>query len=273
MPAFDLAAYLDRIGHDGPVEPSLDVLESLHRLHPQAIPFENLDPFLGQPVELDLAALQRKLVRGRRGGYCFEHNLLFMEALAAIGFSVTGLAARVLWGQPEDAITARSHMLLAVEINSRTWLADVGFGGLTQTAPLLLEPGAEQETPHETFRLVVAEGYYRLQANVGGEWRTTYRFDLQQQFPVDYAVTNYFVSTSPSSQFVSNVVAARALPDRRLALRGNRLSVHHPGGRTEREEFANADELADALVAKLGLIIPDRAAFVAKARDRLFQPA
>lgn len=272
MPEFNLAAYLDRIGYDGPVEPTPGVLGSLHRLHPAAIAFENLDPFLGRPVELDLSTLQRKLVRDGRGGYCFEHNLLFMAALEAMGFAVSGLAARILWGQPEDAITARSHMLLRLELDGRTWLADVGFGGLTQTAPLLLESGLEQETPHETFRIVETEGYYRLQANVDGEWRTTYRFDLQQQFPVDYAVGNYFVSTNPASHFLSTVIAARALPDRRLALRGNRLSIHHPGGRMEREEFQSAEDLAEALVAKLGLILPDREIFLAKAREKLFQP-
>ena len=275
MPEFDLAAYLDRIGHDGPVEPTLAVLRSLHRLHPQAIPFENLDPFLGRPVDLDLGALQRKLVQGGRGGYCFEHNLLFMEALARIGFSVTGLAARVLWGQPEDAITARSHMLLRLEIDGRTWLADVGFGGLTQTAPLLLDPGLEQETPHETFRLVQVDGYFRMQAKGGGEWRTLYRFDLQQQFLVDYAVSNYFLSTHPASHFRVGLIAARPLPGHRLALSNNRLSTHHADGRTERVEIVEPAELADALSSHFGidmvsgLGIPDRLAFIAAAKEKL----
>ena len=152
MPNFDLAAYLDRVGYRGPVAPTLEVLRALHRLHPAAIAFENLDPFLGRPVELDIESLQRKIVEGGRGGYCFEQNLLFMEALGAIGFPVSGLGARVLWRQPDDAITPRGHMLLRIELDGRIWVADVGFGGLTQTAPLLLEPGLEQQTPHETFR-------------------------------------------------------------------------------------------------------------------------
>src|SRR5262245_23414684 len=125
MSNFDLDAYFDRIGYDGPVAPTLDVLKSIHRLHPQTIPFENLDPFLDRPVELDIASLQRKMVGGLRGGYCFEHNLLFMEVLKALGFSVSGLGARVLWNQPAGAITARSHMLLRVELDGCTWLADV----------------------------------------------------------------------------------------------------------------------------------------------------
>ncbi|TIM20060.1 MAG: arylamine N-acetyltransferase, partial [Mesorhizobium sp.] len=203
--SFDIDAYFARIGYTGLRDASLETLESLHLLHPQAIPFENLDPFLGHPVRLDLASLQEKIVARGRGGYCFEHNLIFMHVLKALGFAVSGLAARVLWGQPDDAITARSHMLLRVELDGRTYIADVGFGGLTLTAPLLLRPGLEQKTPHETFRMVETGDHFRLQANVGGDWRTVYRFDMQQNYEVDYSVSNHFLSTHPTSHFLSSV--------------------------------------------------------------------
>src|SRR5688572_5787925 len=96
----DLDAYFERIGHRGPRPATLDTLAAIHALHPAAIPFENLDPFLGRPVRLDLPSLERKLVDERRGGYCFEHNLLLAAVLRRLGFAVTGLAARVLWNQP-----------------------------------------------------------------------------------------------------------------------------------------------------------------------------
>ncbi len=265
--SIDIEAYLARIGHAGRRDASLETLRQLHLRHPQAIAFENLDPFLGRPVRLDLASLQDKIVAGGRGGYCFEHNLLFMHALQALGFTVSGLAGRVLWGQPEDAITARSHMLLRVDIGGRVYIADVGFGGLTLTAPLLLEPGIEQHTPHETFRIAETSDHFRLQANIGGDWRTLYRFDMQQAYEIDYAMSNHFLSTHPSSHFLSTIIAARALPDRRYALRGNRLSIHHVGGRTEQMHMTSAAELADTLESQLGIIIPDRAAFEARARQ------
>lgn len=94
MPDIDLAAYFDRIGYGGAAQPTLAVLRELHRLHPQAIPFENLDPFQHRPVDLDLAAIQQKLIGERRGGYCFEQNLLFMTVLQTLGFAVSGLGAR-----------------------------------------------------------------------------------------------------------------------------------------------------------------------------------
>lgn len=271
MSDFDLDAYFQRIGYDAPGAPTLEVLRALHLLHPQAIPFENLDPFMHRPVDLDLAAVQHKLVASQRGGYCFEQNLLFMAALKALGFSVSGLAARVLWGQPEDAITARGHMLLRVELDGQTWLADVGFGGLTQTAPLLFQPGLEQATPHETFRIIETDGHFRTQANTGGEWRTLYRFDLQEQYPIDYAVTNYFLSTNPGSHFRINLMAARALPEGRLALANNRLSHYLADGRIERRELADAAELVKILTNEFRIDIPDVDAFSALAREKIFQ--
>ncbi|MEI4902561.1 arylamine N-acetyltransferase, partial [Klebsiella pneumoniae] len=78
----------------------------------ESIPFENLDPLLRRPMRLDAASLEQKLVRGGRGGYCFEQNLLLRHALEGIGFTVAGLAARVVWNQPEGAILPRTHMLL-----------------------------------------------------------------------------------------------------------------------------------------------------------------
>ena len=266
--SFDLDAYFARIGYSGAREASLETLKALHLKHPQAIAFENLDTLLGTPVRLDLASLQDKFFARARGGYCFEHNLLLMQALKALGFAVSGLAARVLWGQAENAITARSHMLLRVELDGRTYIADVGFGGLTLTAPLLLEPGLEQTTPHESFRIVETGDHFRMQANLGGDWRALYRFDMQEAYEVDYAVANHFVSTHPTSHFLFSVIAARALPDRRYALRNNRLSIHHQGGRTEQREIATATELADVLEGVLDITIPDRAAFEAKVRQK-----
>ncbi|TPI18617.1 arylamine N-acetyltransferase [Mesorhizobium sp. B4-1-1] len=268
MSDFDLDGYFARIGYDGPTDVSLATLQELHAVHPRAIPFENIDALMGVSVGLDIASLQDKIFSQGRGGYCFEHNLVFMHALDALGFTVGGLAARVLWGQPDDAITARSHMLLRIELGGRAYIADVGFGGLTLTAPLLLEPGLEQQTPHEAFRVVGTGDRFRLQANIGGDWPTLYRFDMSQAYEVDYRVASHFLSTHPSSHFLTTLVAALALPGRRYALRNNRLSTHHAGGRSEQREIATAAELADVLENQLAIVIPDRAAFEARLREK-----
>lgn len=188
--AIGLDAYFHRIGYDGGREPTLETLRGIHAGHARNIPFENLDPLLRRPVRLDAASLEEKLVRGGRGGYCFEHNLLLSHALRACGFRVTGLAARVLWSYPRDAVTPRSHMLLRVEIDGEPYVADVGFGGLTLTAPLRLQADIEQETPHEPFRLASAGDGFVMEARVRNRWMPLYRFDLAEQFQPDYEVSS-----------------------------------------------------------------------------------
>lgn len=263
MPDLNLAAYFDRIGYDGAQTASIDTLRALHQLHPQTIAFENLDPFLHRPVPLDIESLERKLVRGNRGGYCFEQSTLFMQVLRRLGFHVSGLSARVLWDQPEGTIRPRSHMLLRIELDGRSWLADVGFGGPTLTAPLLIEPGLEQPTPHEVFRIVDAVDYLRVEAKIADNWRALYRFDLSEQFEIDYVVGNYFLSTHPSSMFRTRLMAARPTPTGRLALLNNRLTIRHRGEQSQQRLLETSGEIADVLETLFGVDLPDRDAFEA----------
>jgi N-hydroxyarylamine O-acetyltransferase len=242
----DIARYFRRIGHEGDRRPSLAALTALQGRHTEAIAFENIDPLLGRPVLLDGASLAGKLVDEGRGGYCFEQNTLFKRVLEALGYRVHGLAARVLWYRP-DAIAPRSHMLLRVTLEDETYIVDVGFGGRTPTAPLRLDPGVEQATPHEPFRLQKEGDDFDLQCRIGSGWRTLYRFDLQRQLECDYVFPNYYVSTHPESAFVTGLFAARPARDRRYALLNNRLSVHHLKGAEEKRVLATTVEIREAL--------------------------
>jgi N-hydroxyarylamine O-acetyltransferase len=257
--AFDLDAYLTRIGYNGPATPQLETLCELHRLHPQAIPFENLNPLLRWPIRLDARSLQDKLVKQRRGGYCYEHNLLLKHALERIGFRVTGLAARVLLNQPEDAVRARTHMLLQIDLEDEIWIADVGFGGMTLTAPLRLLEHVPQPTPHEPFRLTRMAGDYALQAEVRGGWRTLYRFDLQQQVLPDYELASWYLSNHPESRFVANLVAARTEPQRRYALLNNELAVHELNRESERRSLTSVAEVRQTLSETFRIDVPESA--------------
>lgn len=260
----DLGAYFDRIRYGGSGSPSLDTLQALHHLHPMAIPFENLDTLFRRPVLLDSAALQHKLIGCRRGGYCFEQNLLFSRVLEALGYRVSALAARVLWDASnierpyaDLASRPRTHMLLLVELEDGTYLGDVGFGGLTLTAPLRLELGVEQVTPHEVFRIVADDPALTLEAKLGVVWKPLYCFDLQRQLEIDIEVLNHFVSTHRSSPFLTTLMAARAAPERRYGLRNNELTVRYAGEAAERQVIASVTELRDVLRDTFGISVPD----------------
>jgi N-hydroxyarylamine O-acetyltransferase len=254
--SLDLDAYLARIGYRGAVSAQLDTLQEIALRHPSAIPFENLNPLLGRAVSLDIAALQQKLVHCERGGWCFEHNVLLGTALRAIGFDVSGLAARVMWNMPAEVTMPRSHMVLHVNLDGQVFIVDAGFGGLTLTAPLRLEIDVEQETPHERFRLTPANGYFVVEARVRDEWRALYRFDLQRHAIADYEVTSWYLSTNPKSHFLTTLVAARVQADRRYALRNTDFAIHHAGGHTERRGLASGREMRDTLEQLFGINVP-----------------
>jgi N-hydroxyarylamine O-acetyltransferase len=254
--SIDLAAYLRRIGHADAVAPQLSTLRALVIAHVAAIPFENLNPLLGLPVDLELAALQRKLVLDGRGGYCFEQNLLFAAVLRTIGFEVSGLIARVLWTRPEDAVTPQTHMLLRVELAGESWLVDVGFGGQNLVGALRLRTDIEQATPLEPYRLVRMDGDWRMQSLVRGQWLSLYRFDLRPVPLIDYIVANHYVSTHPDSFFVNHLNVARTTSDSRLSLRNREFTVRRMEREPERRTLGSVAEIRQALEQQFLIRLP-----------------
>jgi N-hydroxyarylamine O-acetyltransferase len=248
MSDFDLDAYFARIGYGGPATPTFETLTALQAAQVAAIPFENLTPLLGQPVKLDLESLQAKLVGSRRGGYCFELNALFKAALEAIGFEVTGLAARVLWMAPPEApLSGRSHMLLKVDLADGPWLADAGFGAQLLDAPLQLQAGLEQSTPWARYRLAETDGGLMLEANLAGDWRAIYLFNFDPALPADYEIYNWSTSTHPQSLFVNLLIAERLTETSRYNLVNTRLTERRRDGSAVERVLGSANELGEVL--------------------------
>jgi arylamine N-acetyltransferase len=256
----DLNGYFDRIDYRGAAEPTLEVLRGLVAAHTQAIPFENLDPLMGVPVDdLGPDALSDKLVRRGRGGYCYEQNGLMGHVLGAIGFRVRRLAARVLWMAPPDALLpAQTHTLLAVTFpgSQGSYLVDVGFGGQTPTAPLRIETGTVQETALEPYRLEDRRDGLVLQAQLRGEWTPLYEFATRTAPDIDLKVGSWYVSTHPSSLFVTSLMAARAIDGARLNLIGRDLTVHRAEG-SEKIRLDDAAAVVDTLADRFGINVGD----------------
>ncbi|MFL5336630.1 MAG: arylamine N-acetyltransferase family protein [Geminicoccaceae bacterium] len=246
-PSIDLCAYLDRIGYGGATAPSLANLRAIQLAHATRIAFENVDVLLGRPILLDAAALERKLVRAGRGGYCFEQNGLLRHALRALDFEVTILAARVRWRRPDHVMTPRTHMLLRVELPEGPFIADVGFGGATPTVPLALEAGIEQDTGLEPFRLLPVGAELQLQVRAAGEWSTLYQFSLEPLQPVDLDPPNWFVATHPDSFFVNHLMAARPTAEGRHAILDDEYSFQPPDGSVQRRRLNDAAAITAVL--------------------------
>ena len=238
----DVDAYLERVGYDGDLTPTVETLHRLHRAHVAAIPFENLDVVLGHGVSLEMEAMQDKLIRRDRGGYCYEHNLLFAALLERIGFTVGRLTARIRIGS--DGPRESGHMLLRVEAGGRPWLADVGFGGQRLLGPVPLEDGATSQQGGWTYRLDrEGAGTWVLRVWRPDGWFDLYGFTLEPRHHGDYVVYNHFTSTSPDSPFAWGVAAMQTGPRRRRTLIGRRLTTAYPDGSTERRELTGAEAI------------------------------
>jgi len=254
----DLDAYLARIGYSGPRDVNAETLRGVHRAHLYSVPFENLDVVLKRPILLDPASLKQKIVAGRRGGYCFESNALFMYGLQALGFTVTPLAARVLWERKDPTLPPRSHMLMMVDLDEGLFLCDVAFGGQTPPQPLTLAVGMEQQTTHEPYRLRrTADGELELEALMAGQWGVLYRFTLHPQQPVDFEHANWYTATHPDSFFRNNVIAAIPGEGVRYTLFNKEFRTRKPDGAVETEVLETAAEFGSVLQERFGLVIPE----------------
>ncbi|MCX2779383.1 arylamine N-acetyltransferase family protein [Microbulbifer thermotolerans] len=254
--AIDMEAYFARIGYTGESVAVPETVRALVSCHVRSIPFENIDPFLGRPVAIDLPSVEHKLVRGGRGGYCFEQNTLLRAVLTEMGLHVKGLAARVLWQAPENCRPPQTHMILCSKIGGVPHLIDVGFGARTPTAPLRLDTEGEQVCSHGVYRLLRIGEDFVLQMQIDGQWLPLYRFDLQRQTQEDYKVFNWYSSTYPESQFVRELIAARAHDRGRHTLRGRELRSYPHQGAGSISMLANPRELCEVLADVFGIRLP-----------------
>jgi N-hydroxyarylamine O-acetyltransferase len=251
----DLDAYLARIGLDG-----RPTAAEMHRAHVTRIPFENLDSRHGIPVLLDSEALEAKLVKARRGGYCFEHNLLFKQALEQIGARVEPLLARVRGGRPPSPAGPLTHLLLRVEHEGTLWHMDVGFGQGTLLEPIPFGPGGPYEQSGWRFRVISEGALLVLQTEADGAWQDLYAFSGQPVEAIDIEVSNWFTSTHPQSSFVTSLLITahdeQAVRTTLSDFAGElTLSVNSPTQRT-REPVAEAN-VPRVLADVFGLNAPE----------------
>lgn len=263
-------AYFERIGFAGSIAPTLATLETILGLHVAAISFENLNPLLGLPVDLELKAIEKKLLAEQRGGYCFEHNLLLGAVLRELDYPVRNLAARVLLNDLDPA--EATHMLLLVDITGTTYLVDAGFGGSTPSSPLKLRADSEQTTPHDVYRLTGGQQDWLLETRAGDAWKALYRFDMVEKSAEDYAGINLALSTRPDSPFVQELRVALAPPGKRLKLWNNRLTTHVTGEAPETLTLSSIEELRDVLSGTFGIQLPAAELLDTKLEEILLKP-
>jgi N-hydroxyarylamine O-acetyltransferase len=218
----DFDAYLRRIGLDPADKPAW---QAVHRAHVTTIPFENLDPHRGIPVSLEQADLERKLVAGRRGGYCFEHNLLLASALGHLGLEVEPMLARARVGGAPLQTRPATHLVLRVtDLEGRQWHADVGFGLGTLLDPIPFGPAGVHEQSGWSFQVVREGDELMLQTSGPNGWADVYSFPPRRAVLIDIEVSNWWVCTNPASPFVARLIVSVSHDD------GRREALHDFSG-------------------------------------------
>ncbi len=248
---FKFEHYLDRIGLSD-VPPGAAGLAALQAAHMRAIPFENIDPLLGQVPSLAIEDIVAKLVHGGRGGYCFEQNALFGAALTAFGYAPLAVLARV--HDPSGQSGARSHHAFVVAADGTNWLCDTGFGGAGALDPLDLSLGTPQAAANGTYRVRVdrGSGVTTLDREAGGVWTPLYAFDAAPVKPVDFEAANYLCARWDGAPFSANLMLAFHAPDGRVGLFNRALTR---GMRTDAVStlLGDVDDLAAVLCDTCGL--------------------
>lgn len=226
----DLDAYLSRLGLARPLAPTADTLCRLHVAHLAAFPFHNLTIQRGQPVTIDSDTILARFLATGGGGYCFEQNTLLGAALRALGFDVAILLGRV--GSPERR--SLNHMLLRVDVEGRSWLADAGFGGEGPLEPLPLDEGARVQQNGIEYALRRSDAHHWT---LSMRWRDAgddlYEFSDAPHTPGDVEMANYYTSTHPQSIFRKTLTIQRVTPEERLILRPKVVTRYRDGVRTD----------------------------------------
>ena len=255
--------YLARIKYPGSREPTVETLRALQWAHLRTVPFENLSIHMNEPIVLNDEALFDKIVRRRRGGFCYEANGLFAYLLREIGFDVVKLSTRVanaegVFGPEFD------HMTLLVRLEQR-WLVDVGFGDSFHY-PLLLDERSEQIQGRRSYR-IVDEGasLLLLQRENNSDWTPQYRFKLTAHEYAEYEEMCRYHQTSPESHFTRNIICSKATAAGRVTISGLRLIVTNADGTRQETTLSGEDELLIVLQERFDISLPNGVRLGAKA--------
>lgn len=240
----DVEAYLRRIDYAGPLEVDLATLRALQRAHLMAVPYEGFDIQLGRRVPFDAVAALDKIVRGGRGGWCYEMNGAFGLVLEALGFKVSRRAG--------DVTFPHMHLVLTVELDEEAYICELGL----------------VDGPAEPFRLVEGpfsqDGYtFRIAFESDGRWRFhNHRFWLVQSFvarePDEDAMAARadWLQVAPESPFVGVAIASRRTPDAIMTLLDRTLRTTTPEG-VSTAVIDDARDFRAALLTHFGLDLPE----------------
>lgn len=257
----DCDAYFRRIGYSGCRKPTVDTLTQIQWYHSRAVPYENLNMHINSAernelTDLSPSKIQEKILFQHRGGYCFEQNILAMHVLRQLGFEVTPVPSRTIWRKPEHIVQGETHLVLMVTIEGCRWLFDVGFSSFGSPYPLKIDTEEVQETALEKRRILKTPSRYIHQMFAQNKWSDIYSFTLNESFPMDWEIGNFFVFASSVSGLKHMLIVSIMAEDRRYLIANNTFSISYLDGTKETNEISSDEELLQLLDKYFGLSFP-----------------
>lgn len=239
MPVFDVSRYLKRIGYTGDLVPSARTLRELQTAHLRAVPYENLEILEGREPAMDATSVYDKIVQKRRGGWCYELNILFAQLLRALGFRLDILSARIF----RDGVLGPEfdHIILLVHLDER-WIADVG-NARWSLEPILLDETRMHTEGERLYRFDRADETYTLLLSEGeGLALPQYLFNLMPCTEQDFRPMSRLKATSPDSRFTQRRICSLHTDSGQIILNAGRLITYCHGQRHDRQLQDRAEE-------------------------------
>jgi N-hydroxyarylamine O-acetyltransferase len=254
LQSLNLNAYLARIKYAGPRTPTYETLAGILRAHIAGIPFESFDVLLGRPIRLDPEGLQAKIVTSRRGGYCFEHASLMHAALESVGFAPVRHCSRVVLFEPRQE-SVRQHMFLTVMVSGVTYVVDPGFGPFACPVPIPAD-GTPSPADLSSHRLAREGNDWVLYVAKDGEQVQGWISSMEEEYPVDFEMMNYYISTHPSSFFTHNILASAVIKDGRVNIMNQGVHIISDGA-AKAAHLADRKALRSLVTQHFGFDLPE----------------
>ena len=251
-----ISAYFSLLGMNPDTKPdyTYEFLCRIQYRHVTSIPYENLDIIQGKPLCYTTDALYNKIVRERRGGYCFELGGLLSRFLKDLGFEVTNYLGRFL--RDVEGTPVRHHRVMKVMTQDGPYIVDVGVGSAAPRYPVKLEEGLIQEQFGETYRFEKTPDLgwvlYELHHD---DWRPFYSFTEDPQLEIDYLLPSFYCEQHPDSKFNKGIMVAIKTADGRKTLNGREYKVFRGEKVVQVKENLTDDEITACLEQEFGIAI------------------
>ena len=197
-----ISEYLELLGCADCREKNVENLCRLQRAHLEKIPYNNFDIyFSGIVPALDEESLFEKIVRQKRGGYCFELNGLYSQLLRDLGYQVEEYFARWHFGGC-DPLPMRRHRICKVVCEGKAFISDVSIGSAGSVIPFDFEFDKVQPRRVRDYRFIRDEKLgVLLEAISGNTWVPYYSFTTDPHFPLDFEYANFYCASYADSIF------------------------------------------------------------------------